>query len=102
MNTVTKEKVAHDDLKVDQSFILNLMGFYLLFNGLLEVSSGTISLILAQDNLPENLKHMVVHSGFKFQSLFYIIGSVLKIIVALTLILRSKGWIKLFKKIRQL
>lgn len=102
ITTMTKDNgVNNDDLRVDQPFILNIIGFYLLFHGLLEVSSGIISLIMTQDHLPEKLSHMVMSSGFKYQALFYVLGSVIKIIVALTLILRSKGWVKLFRKIRQ-
>jgi hypothetical protein len=102
ISTMTKDKRENDDdLRVDQPFILNLIGFYLLFHGLLEVSSGTITLIMTQVNIPENFNHMVMDPSLKFQSLFYVLGSVIKIIVALTLILRSKGWVKLFRKIRQ-
>jgi len=101
-NIMVKEENVRDDLRVDQPFILNIIGFYLLLNGLLELSSAGISLIVMQGNLSDSINNLVISADQKFQSVFFAIGSFIKIILALTLILRSKGWIKLFRKIRQL
>ena len=101
-NTMVKDKGESDDLKVDQPFILNIVGFYLLFHGLLELGSSGISLIMTQGSLPDRLDHILITPEHKYQSVFYAVGSFIKVIIALTLILRSKGWVKLFQRIRHL
>ncbi len=100
-STMIKDKGEGDDLKVDQAFILNVIGFYLLFHGFLELAASIISLIMMQ-GMPTDSYPVVITPEQKYQSVFYAIGSFIKVILALTLILRSKGWIKLFHKIRQL
>jgi hypothetical protein len=92
---MSKETQDNDDLKVDQRFILNIVGFYLLFQGLLELISGSMQMIYLHNNSD-------FYSDMKIRTILYTIGSVIKVIVALTLILRSKGWVKLLWKIKQL
>jgi hypothetical protein len=93
--SMSKETQDNDDLKVDQRFILNIVGFYLLFQGLLELISGSMQMIYLHNNSD-------FYSDMKIRTILYTIGSVIKVIVALTLILRSKGWVKLLWKIKQL
>jgi hypothetical protein len=93
--STSKQIQDNDELKVDQRFILNIVGFYLLLHGLIELVSGSIGMIYAPNNSE-------FYAGMNIRMLLYIVGSVIKVIIALTLILRSKGWIKLFLKIRQL
>ncbi len=100
-NTMVKNKDDGDDLKVDQPFILNIIGFYLLFHGFLELAASIISLIMMQ-GIPTDSYQVVITPEQKYQSVFYAIGSFVKVVIALTLILRSKGWMKLFQRIRHL
>lgn len=99
---MVKEENIKDDLKVDQPFILNVIGFYLLLNGLLELSSAGVSLIMMQGDLPILVEQILITQDQKFRSVFFVLGSLFKVIIALTLILRSKGWLKLFNRIRRL
>ena len=87
-----------DDYKVDQRFILNIFGLYLFFDALIGLSSGFVSLLYlsAQEYEAYNVARI------KIERITYLISDFIKLVFALTLILQSKGWVKILRKIRGL
>ncbi len=96
MTSVTEQK---DNYKVDQVFIIQLVGFYLILVSLLDFAQGGLSLYYIY-------LHQASEYGSNYQpemssqSVLFVIGSGLKILIALTLIIKSNGWMKLFNQLR--
>ena len=86
----------NDNLKVDQVFILSLVGFYLLPQGIFDLIRVLMSEYFS-NNAPINNPF---NTGSSHMVYVYITASLMKIIIALSLIFKTKGWAVLFKKIR--
>ncbi len=92
---IEKEK----EYKVDQIFILQLVGFYLILVSLIDFAQGALSLyyiyfLQASEYGTTYQPEMTSHS------LLFIIGSGLKTVISLTLIIKPSNWMKLFNRLR--
>ena len=99
LNKITTENKTTEKFRVDQIFVLNLIGFYLIVVALLGLSQGGISLYFYYF-------HQGTELGINYplevnsQTLFYIIANSLKLIIGITMLIRPHGWAKLFYKFR--
>ena len=98
IQTSTKNNEDDENLKVDQIFILSLLGFYLLPQGIFELSRVLISEYI---NNNSSYNHSV-NDGLEQMVYIYIAASLIKIIISISLIFKTNGWAALFKKIRYL
>lgn len=89
------KKEVEESLKVDQAFILSLVGFYLLPQGIYELTNIIISEYFVESNLIN-----YANSGVKQLVYLNIIASLLKILISLSLIFKTKGWVSIFKKLK--
>jgi hypothetical protein len=94
----TNNEEVDDNLKVDQVFILSLVGFYLLPQGIFDLIRILMSDYFS-NHTPPNISFNT-DSGHMLY--VYIAASLMKIIISLSLIFKTKGWAILFKKIRYL
>lgn len=98
-NTITTENETNEKFRVDQVFILNLIGFYLMVVALMGLAQSGISLYFSYIHQTNEFV-----SGYNqeigAQIVFQLIANVLKFIVGLTLLIRPYGWAKLLYNFR--
>ena len=99
MDEVSKEVKASDDYKIDKTFILNILGFYLIASGFSGVAQSGISLFYT------NFYHASefgtsYNPEMIWQTTFLLIANTVKIIFGVTLLFKSTVWLKLFNKLR--
>ena len=76
-----------DDSKIDASFLLALLGFYLIFDGLLRFGYVcTSAFTQVQDGREVSV-----------QTIAYIVGHLFQATIGLTLIIRSHGWLEFIR-----
>ena len=100
IDVLAKPTKQLDNLKIDQIFILHLIGFYLVVVGLLGLAQGGMSLYYVYFYQASEFgsSYRPELSG---QTVFHIIVSLIKIGFGLTLILRPYGWAKIFNRFRE-
>jgi hypothetical protein len=99
-NLVKPEKEL-DDFKVDQIFILHLIGFYLIVVGLLGLGQGGISLFYVYF-YQANEFGPTYRPEISSQTMYYIIANIIKVGFGIALIIKPNGWVKLFNWFRRL
>ncbi|MEW8077622.1 MAG: hypothetical protein AB2784_21965 [Candidatus Thiodiazotropha endolucinida] len=79
-----------ETFEVDESFFISLLGLYLLFEGILRFGYACISAF------------MLVHEGSELsvQTMSYVIGYLLQLIIGLTLVLKAHGWMRFLRWLR--
>lgn len=101
MEQVNTNDSVVNDFKVDQVFILNLVGFYIVFISLLGIIQNGISLVYT--NFEQGQDSVVsLNLVIPSQLIFYGISNLIKLLLGISLIIKPIGWAHLFKKIRTL
>ncbi len=75
---------------MDESFFISLLGLYLVFEGILRFGYACTSAFMQVQE----------GSELSVQTISYVIGYLLQVIVALTLILKAQGWVRFLKWLR--
>jgi|GEM_PF-5376277 len=82
-------------MTVDEPFVLSVLGLYLAFKGLLQIAFLAIGAYSALGPTGP-LEH-----GLKAQTIAYMLGYLVQLLLGLTLILRSHGWAALLRRLRE-
>jgi len=101
VNNMTINQVVNDDFKVDQIFILNLVGFYVVVISLFGLIQAGISLVNMYFVQEQEYQANYIHE-ISPQSIFYIVANIIKLILGVTLIIKPIGWTHFFNKFRTL
>jgi len=86
LNKITTENKTTEKFRVDQIFVLNLIGFYLIVVALFGLSQGGISLYFYYfHQASEHGSNYLLETSS--QTIFYIIANCLKLIIGITLLI---------------
>jgi hypothetical protein len=98
---VSTKSTTEDGYKLDQTFVLQLVGFYLIMVSLFGLAHGGLSLyhIYIQQAQEYGSTYRPEMSS---QSILYLVESSLKLLVGISLVIKSTGWIKLFNRFRRI
>lgn len=100
-NEITKQKSKDVSIKIDQFFILQLLGLYLIVIGLLNLGQSGVSLYYT--NVQQASEYGSTYNPeMSSQAIYYAITSILKFILGITLLTKSKGWTKFLNRFRSL
>jgi len=77
--------------KVDDGFLISLLGLYLTFEGLLRFGYTCTSLYIQNQSTEE----------YSAQTLAYVIGYLIQVVIGLSLILKAHGWLALLRWLRE-
>ena len=91
--TYTKEPSGSLTSGLSEAFLLSLLGLYLIFNGLFKFaisSAGTYYSIKASTDVNYEISQHIIYLGI------YLV----QIVIGLTLVIKSNGWLALLNKAR--
>jgi hypothetical protein len=78
---------VEESSKIDSSFLVSLLGFYLTFDGLLRFGYACASAFAqAQDG-----------GDLSVQTKAYVAGFLIQIIIGITLVLKAEGWVRVLR-----
>lgn len=89
-----------DNLKIDQIFVLHLIGIYIFMMGLLGLANGGISLYFLYIYQAHEYGS-IYQPEESIQSIFFIFTNLIKLILGLTLLIRPHVWVKVLNRIRE-
>ncbi len=73
--------------KIDASFLISLLGLYLTFEGLLRLGYTCASAFMQTQDGGE----------LSLQTKVYVVGYLIQVTMGLTLVIKSKGWVRLLR-----
>lgn len=85
-NGVVEQAKTSDDATenqtITQDFLISLLGFYLVLEGLIQLGYSSFS---SYTTLQQNIE-------LTAQQIFYVVANFVQIVIGLTLIIKAKGW----------
>ena len=98
---IVKPDENSDNFKVDQIFILHLVGFYLVMGSLFGLGQSGITLYYVTIQ-QANEYGSAFKPEMSSQILYYIFSNILKLLIGVTLLIKPNGWVKLLYRLRGL
>ncbi len=96
---VTTSNKAETQYKVDQIFILQLVGFYLLLTALTGLAQGGLSLYYTYIVQAKEYGS-TYQPEMTSQSIVYLISSTIKLLVGIAIVIKPLAWSNLFNRLR--
>lgn len=87
VTSASAQKDPDENSKIDASFLISLLGFYLILEGLLRFGYACTSAFTQTQDGGE----------LSVQTIAYIVGHLIQAIIGLTLVIKSHGWVEFLR-----